>query len=141
MSEAAGAIRNRERICRLGSEVALYKDNFCGNVRVSSTSEIYKAYLVRDMLVSQSAYLGAIFDYMEEGGASRGSAIYLDRVSDFESLLEFADADQSLLSKIQETRCGKCEQEYFWRDVRPLPDGGGVFETVWRNYREGNIFE
>ena len=25
--------------------------------------------------------------------------------------------------------------------VRPLPEGGGWFETVWRDYREGRVFE
>ena len=25
--------------------------------------------------------------------------------------------------------------------VRPLPEGGGWFEAVWREYREGNVFE
>lgn len=141
MSEAAGAIRNKEKICRLASEAALYRENFAGNVRVSSANDIYKAYLVRDILVSQSAYLGAMFDYMEEGGASRGSAIYLDSVSSFESLFGFKDADKALLSKVQETRCNEGSQEYFWRDVRPLPEGGGVFETVWREYREKKVFD
>ena len=28
-----------------------------------------------------------------------------------------------------------------WRDVRPLPEGGGFFENVWREYREsGNVY-
>jgi len=141
MSEVAGAIRNKKKIERLASEVTLYKDNFVGNVTVSSESELYKAYLLRDMLVSQSVYLGAMFDYMAEGGASRGSAIYLENVSDFVSLLEFKDADEALLSKVQEIKYNGNTQEYSWRDVRPLPDGGGVFETVWRNYREKKIFE
>ena len=25
--------------------------------------------------------------------------------------------------------------------VRPLPEGGGWFEAVWRDYREGRVFE
>jgi sugar (pentulose or hexulose) kinase len=28
-----------------------------------------------------------------------------------------------------------------WREVRPLPEGGGFFENVWRSYREnGNVY-
>ena len=28
-----------------------------------------------------------------------------------------------------------------WRPVRPLPEGGGFFENVWRRYREdGNVY-
>lgn len=36
------------------------------------------AYLLRDMLLSQRAYLTAMADYTDHGGKSRGSALYTD---------------------------------------------------------------
>ena len=80
-------------------------------------------------------------DYARQGGASRGSSIYLDGVSDFNSLLDFALADEALLSRVQEIKFDGHAAYVDWRDVRPMPDGGGVFETVWREYREKKIFE
>ncbi len=141
MSRSAGAIRNKAGINRLCAEVSLYKDNFACNLKVEKESELYKAYRLRDTLISQCVYLTAMIDYMECGGASRGSAIYLDSVSDFGSLFEFKDASPELLSKIQEIKYLGNSMETSWRDVRPIPDGGGVFETVWRKYREGKIYE
>lgn len=141
MSRSAGAIRNKEGISRLCAEVSLYIDNFVGNVRVESENGLYKAYRMRDTLISQYVYLTAMLDYTECGGASRGSAIYLDGVSDFGSLFEFKDAAPELLSKIQEIRYLGNSTEMSWRDVHPIPDGCGVFETVWREYREGKIYE
>lgn len=143
MSETAGAIRNREGIAKLCAEVALLLSNFVGNVTVAKDSELYKAYRFRDTLVSQYVYLSAMEDYMREGGASRGSAIYLESVESFESLFGFTLADTALLGKTQEIKASICPMrtESNWRDVRPLPEGGGVFETVWRDYREGKIFE
>ena len=33
---------------------------------------------------------------------------------------------------------GQCNPS--WRAVRPLPEGGGFFENVWRSFREnGNV--
>ena len=141
MSEVAGAIRNKTEIRKLSVHIEALLTSFAENIKVSNASELYKAYRLRDTFVSQLVYLWAMDDYMGNGGASRGSAIYLDNVTDFASLMNFAEADKALLSRIQEIKYSGNKMHIDWRDVRPLPDGGGVFETVWREYREKKIFE
>ena len=141
MSEAAGAIRSREGIRKLLNDVNLILCSFAQNVKVSSESELYRAYRLRDTLVSQYVYLRAMEDYAMEGGASRGSAVYLEKVTDFSSLLDFKLSDEAMLKRVQEISYDGHSANTHWRDVRPLPDGGGVFETVWREYREKKIFE
>jgi len=140
MSETAGAIRNKEGILALLGEAEELLAGFAKQVKVASERELYKAYRLRDTIVSQKAYLLAMVDYMEQGGASRGSAIYLDSVTDFSSLFNFEDADKALLSKVQEISFEDGVAKFSWRGVRPMPEGGGVFETVWREYREKKIF-
>ena len=140
MSETAGAIRNKEGILSLLKDAEALLGSFGENVKVASERELYKAYRFRDTLVSQRAYLLAMVDYMEQGGASRGSSIYLDSVTDFASLFNFEDADTALLSKVQEVSFEGGTAKFSWRNVRPMPEGGGVFETVWREYREKKIF-
>lgn len=140
MSVVAGAIRNTEGISKLLARVEAVLWYFAENISVLSENELYKAYRLRDTLVSQRAYLSAMLDYTHKGGASRGSAIYLERVTDFASLFEFELADERMLKEIQEIKHDGQKAEIAWRDVRPLPDGGGVFENVWREYREKKIY-
>ena len=141
MSSCAAAIRNLEGIARMRAELGEYIPDFFKLTNISSRNELFDAYRLYDSLKTQYAYLGAMLDYAKNGGASRGSAIYLDTVSDFASLLKFTEDDGSLDGKIQETCLCGSDQSYIWRDVRPIPDGGGVFENVWREYRNGEIFK
>ena len=141
MSRAAGAIRSRAEIEKLAERIKAVLSDFSSVVSVSSKNELYKAYRLKDTLLSQYVYLSAMSDYVKNGGASRGSAIYLEAVNGFDSLFDFADADKGLLSKIQETALDGSSTICTWRSVHPLPDGGGVFETVWREYREEKIYE
>ena len=78
------------------------------------------------------------------GGKSRGSAIYSSSEGDvpakmeeiFRFQLDSGDFDQTVLevSYADNLRVST-------RPVRPLPEGGGFFENVWREYRENkNIY-
>ncbi len=141
MSESAGAIRSTKQIEKLLCDIYPILWGFEKNLKIESPKQLYKAYRLRDTLLSQCVYLHAMLDYVRAGGASRGSAIYLDSVSDFNSLFDFEKADGAFLTKVQEISHDGHGASIEWRDVRPLPEGGGVFETVWREYREGKIFE
>jgi len=141
MSDCAAAIRNMEQIGVMRKELGSLIEKFFSVAKVSSKTELFEAYRLFDSLKTQYACLGAMMNYAKYGGKSRGSAIYLSSVSDFDSLLVFEEDNGVLDSKIQETSVCGCDQSYYWRDTRPLPEGGGVFENVWREYRNGNIFK
>jgi succinate dehydrogenase/fumarate reductase flavoprotein subunit len=141
MSDCAAAIRNMEQINGMRKELGELINGFFSVAKVSSKTELFDAYRLYDSPKTQYACLGAMLDYTENGGRSRGSAIYLDSVSEFASLLVFDEDNGALDGKIQETGVCGCDQSYFWRDVRPLSEGGGVFENIWREYRNGDIFK
>ncbi len=49
--------------------------------------------------------------------------------------------DGALDALVQNVAYANGTAEASWRDVRPLPEGGGFFENVWREYRENkNIY-
>ena len=144
MSRFAGVIRSVEQMQDLREEDERILRNFSKIVRVSSPAGLQLAYRLRDTLAAQIQYLAAMEDYAKTVGASRGSAIFHDPKGvcpkGMEERFRFSLTDGRYHGMIQETtRNGKVSCR--WRTVHPLEEGGGVFETVWREYREGIIFE
>ena len=92
-----------------------------------------------------------MMDYVGAGGRSRGSALYT--APDGQSAAGLEDeaeglfcylSDEGALDTMTQTldydaAAMACRAS--WREVRPLPEGGGFFENVWRSYREnGNVY-
>jgi len=83
-----------------------------------------------------------MIDYAAAGGKSRGSAIYLscntNGSEDITDFLSFVNDSGELDSKVEITTYDSEKDKFssIFRDVRPLPEGGGFFENVWRSYRE-----
>lgn len=102
-------------------------------------------YRLRDMLLSQHAYLTAMADYTAHGGQSRGSALYTDLTGGVKPFAQLPDTftfalDETEAPLIQELwfEDGTCKTD--WRAPRPIPEDDDFFENVWRSYREtGNI--
>jgi succinate dehydrogenase / fumarate reductase flavoprotein subunit len=113
---------------------------FAGN-----RTELAMVYRLRDMLLSQRAYLTAMIDYTANGGKSRGSALYTDLTGGVKPFAKLPDAftfalDETEAPLIQELwfEAGTCRTA--WRAPRPIPEDDDFFENVWRSYREtGNI--
>ncbi len=145
MSRAGAAIR-----CPDDIKLALLKTqeelaSFKKTVKINSLRGLSMAMRLRDMLMSQEVYLSAMADYQEQGGKSRGSALYTDP--------QGTKPDERLPEMFRYIldggRHGKVIQEAkrlpdkivcSWRDVRPIPSDDDFFENVWRTYREnGNI--
>ena len=146
MSRVGGAIRDSSGIRGAIEEVERELKNFSSEAKVENENELGKLFRLRDTLICQSVYLGAMVDYVDRGGASRGSALYTDKGGElpFETLGEtfrFKLDDGSRASRVQNAlyEGGKCRFE--WRDVRPIPEDDDFFENVWRSYREsGNVY-
>ncbi len=143
MSASAGAIRDLCAIGKLAEEVEKVLGDYPRAVYVGTDVGLYEAARLRDSLVTMLLCLRAMQSYCEGGGASRGSAIYLDRVDGFSSLFDFREDGEAHSGEILELGFApefpKIKAET--RPVRPLPEGGGVFENVWRAFREGKMFE
>lgn len=141
MSACAAAIRTRSGMRR---QLELTKERlarFDEQVRIRSQRELDQVFRYRDILWAQQAYLTAFLDYLDRGGASRGSALYLRDADEaaqiFHTPPERAADDRGSVQLTEWTQNGcVCR----WRAVRPIPQEESVFETVWRGYREnGNI--
>ena len=110
-----------------------------------SRTELAMVYRLRDMLLSQRAYLTAMADYTAHGGKSRGSALYTrpgaeHPVQALPEMFTFALEDADSPALIQEIWLDGEECRVSWREPRPLPEDDDFFENVWRSFREnGNI--
>ncbi len=145
MTKYGGAIRDPEQIAAALTETERDLANFADTVRVASPGQLRTAYRLRDMLISQRMYLTAMREFPAHGGGSRGSAIYSDAGGacppGFDDSFRFRLDDGALDGSVQLVSYGENECGVSWRPVRPLPEGGGFFENVWRAYRENkNIY-
>ncbi len=115
---------------------------------LSSPYQLPAAFQHYDMLITQYTYLSAMLDYIEKGGDSRGS--YLVYRADGDIPAEGMDErftfrlDRGLydrqIQRIQYQR-DNVACRTMWRPVRPIPTENNWFETVWNQYRSGQIIQ
>jgi len=143
MSAAGGAIRRGQQIREAIRETKADLEVLESSIGADRT--LAKAYRLRDVLLCQRVYLEAMLDYAEQGFTTRGSALYYTENGQLRPGLEecfrFLPTDGAQDGMIQQIRYwdGECQVSY--RPVRPMPEGGGFFENVWRGYRENQNIE
>ena len=145
MTEAGGAIRSPKKMESALAELRALFASLDTAASVSSPEQLRVAYRLRDALISQITYLTAMLDYAAVGGHSRGSALYSEPEGNcprgLDDTFRFSLDDGGLDSSVQNVSFDGASASAFWRAVRPLPEGGGFFENVWREYRENkNIY-
>ena len=145
MSRCGAAIRDPAQIRAYGKQVEAQLADFAQTVKAGSRTELAMLYRLRDMLLSQRAYLTAMTDYTAHGGKSRGSALYTDLTG---GVKPFAQLPDTFTFALDETESPLIQELWFedgtcrtaWRAPRPIPEDDDFFENVWRSYREtGNI--
>ena len=113
---------------------------------ISGPEALMHYYRLRDLLVSQKAYLEAMEDYIAHGGRSRGSYLIYDEKGEnpskdlpecFRALLD----GTGLSGMIQELEYHDDGSVALWRKARPIPEDDCWFEAVWKRYREKEYFE
>ena len=146
MSRCGAAIRDPAQIRAYGKQVEAQLAGFAQTVKAGSRTELAMAYRLRDMLLSQRAYLTAMADYTAHGGKSRGSALYTDLTGGIKPFTQLPD---TFTFALDETEAPLIQELWFedgtcctaWRAPRPIPEDDDFFENVWRSYREtGNIY-
>lgn len=145
MDEVAGPIRDASRFDESLNEFLGAFTDFNKTVKVKSQSRLWLAYRLRDALLGEMMYITAMKTYLAAGGKSRGSAIYTSENGTapvgMESVFRFELDDGALNDRIFEITYTGNGFGGVARPVRPLPEGGGFFENVWREYRENkNIY-
>ncbi|MFO7694487.1 MAG: FAD-binding protein [Vicinamibacterales bacterium] len=92
----------------------------------------------RDLALAHAVYLTAITEYLERGGLSRGSFLVVDDAGAWSLNPPGAFVD----GRILEVSVGPdLEPRTEWVAIRPLPDGDAWFETAWKAYRDGTVFD
>lgn len=147
MSEKGGAIRNEQKIAEALKETKQQLESFENFVGARGCEGLAKAFRLRDTLVSQLVYLSAMEHYAKLGGVSRGSYICCDKdgilPEGLEEQFRFSKPSAETQPKITEVLFNeqRVQCEFSERLPRPLPQGGGFFENVWRDYRKnGNVY-
>ena len=126
MSRCGAAIRDPAQICAYGKQVKAQLADFAQTVKAGSRTELAMLYSLRDMLLSQRAYLTAMTDYTAHGGKSRGSALYTDLTGGVKPFGQLPDTftfafDETESPLIQELwfEDGTCRTA--WCAPRPIP--------------------
>jgi len=146
MSRVGAAIRDSNGIKNAIGEIAKELQNFQDIVRIEDCSHLPKVYRLYDMLICQYVYLSAMADYAENGGKSRGSALYSDNngkrpYENLPEIFKFTLDDGSRRDLVQEVKYAGGMCSFNWRKVRPIPKEDDFFENIWRSYRlNGNIY-
>ena len=144
MSDAGAAIRETAKMQAARAETLALLQNFENAVGVSSPDALWRAYRLRDILLTQNAVLFAMLDFAETIGKTRGSALYTDKGGTLreglDDIFRFT-TDDAKADTVQEIYFTDDRCTANWRSVRPLPQSDDFFENVWRGYREnGNIY-
>ena len=142
MDEVAGPIRNASRFDEANEIFSDAFYDFDKLVCVNKESRLWLAYRLRDALLGEMMYITAMKTYALAGGKSRGSAIYTSKngtaPDKMEEIFRFELDDGALNDRVFEITYHSDTKSIGGRarPVRPLPEGGGFFENVWREYRE-----
>lgn len=145
MSDCGGAIREPKAMAEALAQIKRELENLEQETGVSGKTKLYKAYKLRDQLLTQYAVLTAMMDFSETVGTTRGSSLYRDEQGQLrqglDELFRFRPESGETAGRIQQISLenGRCRAD--WREVRPLPEDDDFFENVWRQYRENqNIY-
>lgn len=141
MSGSGGMIRERGNLRASLEQVENEIKNYQSLMKKPSGEQFPMFYRLRDMLISQRVYLAAMLDYAENGGGSRGSALYTNEIG------ELPDARLPELYRclLDNGRNGNVIQEISLtgdscaitrRPIRPIPQVDYFFENQWRAFRE-----
>lgn len=125
-----------------------------GGLKVESPADVIAAFQVRQQCLTHAAMLLAIREMLTRGAGSRGSHCVLDDAGremhpkladpDTGKPYRFKGENESLRDHVLVVRYGTEREEPFeCRDdkPRPVPSRDVAFETAWRQFREGKIFE
>lgn len=145
MSACGAAIRNSGEIADYLETIQAQLADLPACASIGGSKDLPWLYRYRDTLICQQTYLGAMLDYVRQGGKSRGSALYTDPAG----TKPFAQLPDTFTFTVDDGSRGDLVQEALWdggactfqfRKVRPIPEDDDFFENVWRSYREtGNI--
>lgn len=135
----AGPIRSSENLKQLLHAIAKRIAAVC-DVSIQKAVDLRWFYRMRETLICQQVYVTAMLNYLEQGGKSRGSAMYIDPLGEpivnLPSFYRFRLDGSEHADVVQEICWTNGSCTISWRHVRPLPAEDESFEVVWKAYRD-----
>ena len=121
MSRCGAAIRDPAQIRAYGKQVEAQLCRLCQNgPKAGSRTELAMVYRLRDMLLSQHAYLTAMADYTAHGGKSPAAApLYTDPTGGIKPFTQLPDTFTFALDEAE----APLIQELWFEDGTSAPDG------------------
>lgn len=147
MSACGACIRDPKRVRReLRNARRLWSEVKQG-LRFSAKTDIPSGFRAQDLCLTHLFYLEAIAEYIARGGQSRGSYLVLNpegekpcpSVEDewrFRLNQKGAFVEKKILEVWMDPR-GRIRRK--WVDIRPIPQEGAWFETVWNRFLRDEI--
>ncbi len=133
MTLSAGHLRReKDLVSALADAEKLYKDIENGGYPAKYAAQ---ALMNRQLAFAHYGYLSAILFQLRSGVGSRGSAAVLDEAE------QIVPENSEFRKQILETLWTGNEFQHRWVPCRPLEECDGWFETVWADFRTGNIYK
>lgn len=123
MSENAAFVRERSKLGRALSECLADVRRFNNLSRVSCAEHLPEALINRDLLTAQTVYLGAMLDYCDAGGCSRGSFLVKNGDGTIAAGETFSHCIQT--AQLKQSSC-----VFGMVPVRPVPEGEETVEEL-----------
>lgn len=142
MTECCSFLRDEKKI-RGALESVLYELRTFSRFGARSPRQLSELYINRDILLTQASMLSSAGFYIADGGLSRGSYLVTDRSAEDvirdrrEIKTDTEHAGVVLTASIEADGSFRCAFE----PCRPIPGGEYWFETVYRDYRMGEIYD
>ena len=133
MSLFAAVLRDISEVERLEKETYELLSGFESRVSVASADEIPSLLRFRDTLVTRLVLLGAMRHYAENGGQSRGGAVYVRKDALLNESCE--ETRFPFCDRIQVASYANSKTVFAFRPVKPIPKNDDFFENVWRDFR------
>jgi len=148
MSSCGGPIRRpaelRKAVPDAWKQMERIESNGC---KFSGKAGLREALRTRQLCFAHAVYLDAVLFAVESGVGSRGSALVMEADGaqlhpDLDKSWNFAPENSDYRKMILETElAGDNKVKNSWIGCRPIPDGDLWFETAWKAYREGKIYQ
>lgn len=133
MSEAASQLRDEAKLAAAaGAAGRLCRAIAAEGYPAAAAAEGLRN---RQLALAHQVYLEAILFQVQSGVGSRGSALVLDAAG------AMIPEDPAFREQVLESRLEGAAVVNRWTPRRSLPASDGWFENVWRDCREGKIYE
>jgi succinate dehydrogenase/fumarate reductase flavoprotein subunit len=148
MTLAGGHIRSKETMeIELQKARNLVVDIMQKGCRYSGKRQLREAFRIRHLCYAHAVYLDAINYEQQCNVGSRGSSLVVDPTGrKIHQLLDegwkMLSEDPSYRAKVLETEVkfdGTINHE--WVDCHPIPEMSSWFETIWADFRNGEIYK